>query len=187
MTGSSSIGSLVVELVPHMDAGDRTLWKGDQDERPLSDLGRRQAETLAGMLAAAPVDALYSSPALRCRQTLAPLAARFGLPITVLPELRETDGFAPPAAWADLTGPVAQLTAGAHAAGRACAALRRIRSEHPSGRVVACSHGDLIPAAIAFLAAARAIPLPPQLRRRGDWYTLRFEDDGLEVAAHRTD
>jgi broad specificity phosphatase PhoE len=67
-----------------MDAGDRHRWTGDQDRRPLSDLGRRQAARLAAALAATPVHALFSSPALRCRQTLEPLADRFGLRIELL-------------------------------------------------------------------------------------------------------
>ena len=32
--------TLTIDLVPHMDAGDRKQWQRDQDERPLSALGR---------------------------------------------------------------------------------------------------------------------------------------------------
>jgi hypothetical protein len=35
---------LTIELVAHMDADDRTVWKEDQNLRPLSELGKRQAE-----------------------------------------------------------------------------------------------------------------------------------------------
>ena len=91
---------LRIELVAHMDAGDRHRWTGHQDERPLSELGRRQAAVMAEALEVEPIEALCGSPALRCRQTLEPLAERFGLPITVLAELRETDDFAPPPGWA---------------------------------------------------------------------------------------
>jgi 8-oxo-dGTP diphosphatase len=77
--------ALTIELVTHMDAGDRRLWTGDQDVRPLSELGRGQAARVAEALAVGPIDGLYSSPALRCRQTLQPLAARFGLPVVVVP------------------------------------------------------------------------------------------------------
>ena len=31
--------TLTIDLVPHMDAGDRTQWRQNQDERPLSALG----------------------------------------------------------------------------------------------------------------------------------------------------
>ncbi len=38
-----------IDLVPHMDAGDRTKWQGDQNVRPLTDLGRRQAAAMASV------------------------------------------------------------------------------------------------------------------------------------------
>ena len=79
---------VTIELVAHMDAGDRRRWSEDQNLRPPSELGRRQAERMAAALADGPVDGLYSSPALRCRQTLEPLAARFALPIVAMSELR---------------------------------------------------------------------------------------------------
>jgi 8-oxo-dGTP diphosphatase len=177
--------ALRIDLLPHVDAGDRTRWTGDQDERPLSDLGRRQAAALVEALAAAPVDALYSSPALRCRQTLAPLAERLGLRVAVLTELRESDGWAPPPGWAgSFYQPAAGPLGGAFAAGRMHAALRRIAAAHPDGRVVACAHGDVIPAAVAFLAGAYALPSPPVLDRRGCWYAVTFAGDGVAIAVH---
>ena len=39
--------TLTIDLIPHLDAGDRTQWQGDQNQRPLSDLGLRQAHALA--------------------------------------------------------------------------------------------------------------------------------------------
>jgi len=84
--------SLIIEILAHMDAGDRRQWTGEQDTRPLSDLGRRQARRLCDELAREAIDALYSSPALRARQSIEPLAQRFGLPVTMLPGLHETDG-----------------------------------------------------------------------------------------------
>ena len=75
--------TLIIDLVPHLDAGDMTKWQGDQNVRPLSELGRRQAAAIADALGEEQVDALYSSPALRCRKSLEPLAERFGLGIGV--------------------------------------------------------------------------------------------------------
>ena len=31
--------TLIIDLVPHLDAGDRTKWQGDQNVRPLTHLG----------------------------------------------------------------------------------------------------------------------------------------------------
>jgi broad specificity phosphatase PhoE len=173
-------GHLVIDLVPHLDAGDRTRWSGDQDERPLSDLGRRQASVLAEALAVEPVTALVSSPARRCLETLEPVAHRLGLPIETMAALRETDGFMPPAAWADVFAPVAASIGGATAAGRGLAALRDIAATHPEGRVIACSHGDLIPALVACLAALHAIEVPPP-GRRGGWHRVLLERDATTI------
>jgi broad specificity phosphatase PhoE len=178
--------ALTIELVAHLDAGDRRLWPGDQDARPLSELGRRQAARLAEALAAVPLDALYSSPALRCRQTLEPLAERFGLPIAVVPDLRETDGWLPPPGWTRFqrAGECLDPHGGAYAAGRAWSALRQIRAASPGGRVAVCTHGDMVPALIAFLIGAEGLSPVPDLVRRGGWYTIRLAGDEVGVQHH---
>jgi 8-oxo-(d)GTP phosphatase len=76
-------------LVRHTSAGDRHRWHGDDPLRPLDETGRRQAETLVGVLGELGTQALYSSPHLRCVQTLEPAAALLGLPIETRPELAE--------------------------------------------------------------------------------------------------
>ena len=68
-------------LVRHAHAGDKRGWPWPDEERPLSELGRRQAEALVRLLADVPVRRLVSSPVLRCRQTLEPLARAHGLPV----------------------------------------------------------------------------------------------------------
>jgi phosphohistidine phosphatase SixA len=62
--------------VRHAHAGDRPKWTGPDELRPLSDVGWKQARALANMVS--PVERLLSSPYLRCRQTLEPLAQRLG-------------------------------------------------------------------------------------------------------------
>jgi phosphohistidine phosphatase SixA len=63
-------------LVRHAHAGDKHLWSGDDASRPLSERGRQQAEGLAHNLSGLYTPRLISSPYLRCRQTLKPLAGR---------------------------------------------------------------------------------------------------------------
>jgi 8-oxo-dGTP diphosphatase len=185
MPGDVGAASVTIELVPHLDAGDRTRWVADQDERPLSELGRRQAERLADELTAAPVDALYSSPALRCRQTLEPLARRLGISITVLPELRETFGFGEPMDWVSgFLAPVGPSLGGAYAAGLALRALEQMVAACPRGRVVACSHGDLIPAAVVFLAGAHGLTLPAAVTRRGGWHRVVYGGGRVTLGTH---
>jgi broad specificity phosphatase PhoE len=73
-----------VYLVRHAHAD----WAADES-RPLSNAGRAAAETLAGLLSAIPVAAIYSSPAQRSIQTVELLAQRLGVGVVVMPELRE--------------------------------------------------------------------------------------------------
>lgn len=169
--------TLTIDLVAHLDAVDRAEWPGDQDQRPLTELGRRQAQALADALAAEPVDALYSGPALRCRQTIEPLAERLRLAIDVLPGLGEFEAWNTPAGWD--SGPEG-ASVGAFAAGTALAALERIESQYPEGRAIACSHGHIIPALVAFLIAAHGLASPPW-HHRGQWYRLRFEGERVSV------
>ncbi|MER6129914.1 histidine phosphatase family protein, partial [Streptomyces sp. NPDC001795] len=66
----------------------------------LSGIGRRQAELVAGALAArGTIQAVVSSPLARCRETAGVVAARLGLDVGVEEGLRETDF----GAWEGLT------------------------------------------------------------------------------------
>lgn len=175
---------LVIELFAHMAAGDRRQWTADQDTRPLSELGQRQGQRLCDELAAEPIDALYSSAALRSRQSIEPLAQRFGLPVTILPGLHETEGsWLPPPAWRDRWASNEPL-GGAFAAGAGMQALQTMRANHGAGRVAACTHGDILPALIVYLMGAFELDVPAPNATRGGWYTLVLEGDGVHVRHH---
>ena len=77
-------------VVRHADAGDR--WEDDDSLRPLTRSGRRQADRLVAALAHFPITAAYSSPFLRCVQTIEPLARARGLTIKTTPALAEGAG-----------------------------------------------------------------------------------------------
>ncbi len=150
---------LVIELVPHVDAGDRSVWRGDQDERPLDDLGRKQAIALRDALLDSPVDRLFASPALRCRMTLDPIAEATGLEIVTIAALAE------------------ERPGEAHGAMRVRgeAGLREIALRQPEGRVVACSHGDLIPEVGQRIARSLGVDLP-LLAHRGQRYRISISE-----------
>ena len=150
-----------VLLIPHLDAGDRDRWPGDQDERPLSDLGRRQAQALNEALSGESLTHLYASPALRCRQTLEPLASTFGLAIETLPALAEKQ----PGESRDAM------------ASRGSIALQTIANAAQNAAV--CSHGDLIPAVVDLLVREHDLPPPEPLQERGQWYELTLSDDTI--------
>ena len=79
----------VLLAVRHSSAGDRAAWIDDDDHRPLDDLGRRQAEWLIGVLSDRQIGRILSSPAVRCVQTVDPLAAARGVELEVEPGLAE--------------------------------------------------------------------------------------------------
>ena len=76
-------------LVRHASAGDRAQWVGDDRKRPLDKRGRKRAHELVAQLAPYPVEAILSSPARRCVETVEPLARARGLEIELHPQLTE--------------------------------------------------------------------------------------------------
>jgi 8-oxo-dGTP diphosphatase len=105
-----------VYLVRHADAVSRHGWSGDDKLRPLTDKGWAQSRGLVDLLADARIDVIVTSPAVRCVQSVEPLAEARGLSIVEDNALWEA---------MPLTG------------------IRRLADELE--HVVLCSHGDLIP------------------------------------------
>ena len=80
---------MTVYLVRHAKAGSRRKWQAPDEERPLSENGRRQAAAIADWLADAGVTRVLSSPFVRCRQTVEPLAKRLRLTVDDTDSLAE--------------------------------------------------------------------------------------------------
>ncbi|CAM5398456.1 histidine phosphatase family protein [Streptomyces purpurascens] len=125
----------------------------------LSPEGTAQAERLAAWLVHEDVDALYSSPYRRARETVAPLERLTGMTATVLDDLREWDtdvsqpymppeqiGADDPRAAALAEGRyedfVPELDRDAFRA-RAGRAMDTILDAHPGGRVAVVCHGGI--------------------------------------------
>jgi phosphohistidine phosphatase len=72
---------LELYLLRHADAGDSSLWTGEDAERPLSKKGRRQTKALARTLKdlGLRVDAVITSPLIRAAQTARPVAKATGV------------------------------------------------------------------------------------------------------------
>ncbi len=115
-------------LVRHAVAEERGEWSGPELRRPLNQAGWRQALSLVELLAEAGIEAHYSSPAVRCRDTLLPLAHAHGLPVQDDSRLLEGG---PPLDPEDARRELARLLAVYFADG--------------AQRVAACSHGDILP------------------------------------------
>jgi broad specificity phosphatase PhoE len=75
-----------VILLRHASAGDRDAWQGDDRLRPLDERGRAQARALVDRLRARGVARVFSSPYVRCTQTVAPLG------LEIVPDERLAEG-----------------------------------------------------------------------------------------------
>ncbi len=93
-------GNVRVHLLRHAHAGDAFEWIGDDDLRPLTKKGRRQAERLGAFLEAHAVrpDVIFTSPLVRARQTAEIVAEALGMTIKV--DRRLGSGFGQRELWA---------------------------------------------------------------------------------------
>lgn len=116
----------------------------------LTDLGHRQAVTLASWLAEERVDGLYTSPLRRAVETTAPIASKLGLTPQVDPALSEYD------ADASSYVPIEELQAAGDARAvqppedlpgfqrTVVEGIERVVEQHPSGKVAVVCHGGVI-------------------------------------------
>ncbi len=81
-------------VVRHAKAGSRGHWTGDDRARPLSQKGFKQAEALVPIFEPYSVAAIFSSPFLRCVQTVDPLARARDVVVKQSPSLAEGHGLA---------------------------------------------------------------------------------------------
>ena len=159
----SAVDTTTVLLVRHARAGDRASWPGDDLDRPLDPRGCRQAEALGRLLPAYGPARILTAPAVRCQQTVTPLAHRLGLPLEVEPAFGE-------AAYGDDPAPalrcLQQLARGPQA-------------------VVICSQGGPVPGLVDAVAAEARLPVDTAHTRKGSLWALTFAD-GVLVDADRT-
>jgi phosphohistidine phosphatase SixA len=122
------MGVSVLYLVRHAHAGDRATWTAPDALRPLSEKGWAQARGLVEQMARDRLETIVSSPALRCVQTVQPLAEARAIPVGQDERLLEGHDPEDTLAWLER-----QLAAGS---------------------VVASTHGDIIPGVLDLVAAA---------------------------------
>ena len=89
-----------LHLLRHAHAGDAFEWVGDDDLRPLTSKGRKQAERLGRFMCEHDVrpDVIVSSPLVRATQTAEIVAAELGM--TVRKDPRLASGFSQRELWA---------------------------------------------------------------------------------------
>lgn len=153
-----------VLLVRHAKAGSRADWAGDDDLRPLSEPGWRQAEALRRVLPAFGVAYVHSAPRTRCRQTVRAVADDLGTEVCDEPLLSE-EGYA--------AEPVA--------------ARQRLLelAREATGPAAVCSQGGAIPGLVGTLLAEAGLAERDVTSRKGSFWLLSFaaEPARLELVA----
>jgi probable phosphoglycerate mutase len=149
-------------------ATGRVLY-GRADGISLDDRGRAEAERLAERFRRVRLTAIYSSPLLRCVETVQPLAVAQRLPIVEREDLIEMDAgtwtgktlasLRRRSAWKDVqTAPSSFRFPGGEsfleAHERVVAELRRIARRHRRGRVAIATHGDIVRLLLGHLCGA---------------------------------
>ncbi|HZT64277.1 MAG TPA: phosphoglycerate mutase family protein [Acidimicrobiales bacterium] len=147
---------MTVVIVRHGSAGDRERWPGPDGERPLDERGRRQALGLIEVLDGVKIGRILSSPAIRCIQTVQPLADARSLAVEPSPALLEGAG------------------------DEAVALLRSATGED----AVLCTHGDIVPLLLDYLSRVDGVALEPKPRwpKGSSWVV---DSDGGRFSAAR--
>ncbi len=137
-------------FIRHAKAGSRSHWDQEDRDRPLSKSGVKQAEALVSVLSPYPVSAVFSSPYLRCVQTVEPLARAHRLAVRETPSLAEGAG---------LKG-----------------AFRFI--EDPKlGDAALCTHGDVIQELVDDLIRRRIVKASQGGLDKGSTWVVEVEKD----------
>ncbi len=108
-------------LLRHAAAGDRSKWEGIDAIRPLNKEGRRQAAAITESLRDRGIEKIYTSPHIRCVQTVEPLADAIGAKVIEHDALAEGP---------DIDG------------------AYDLADQLVGHNAVLCTHGDVIPAVI---------------------------------------
>jgi broad specificity phosphatase PhoE len=184
-------------------------WQGHAD-RPLTELGRSQAEVLAARLEHVELAAVYASDLERARETARAVALRKGMDVITRTDLREVDV----GSWSGLTrrevealepdGVLRWAEGGKGWQGgesyeemgaRVVAAVRDIAAAHPDGHVLVVCHGGCVRAlhahalGLTFHAHRRSSPVEPNARlsaivvEGGAFRRLHLADDELLAPA----
>ena len=181
-----------VLLIRHAESVAPGTADFDEYSRPLTAKGFGDAELLAESLTSRRIDAAYSSPYIRARQTIEPMAKARGLTIETINNLRERvlkPGDLPDwkthlqRSWKDFDYVLPDGESSRVAQLRVVRVLDDIRDRHARGGVVMlASHGNLIALALhAFMPGVdyafwESIPMPAVFTLLHDGKRWRVEN-----------
>src|SRR5581483_6564110 len=142
-------------VVRHAKAGSRVDWTGDDRKRPISPKGERQAARIVEQFQKVAVTAVYSSPYLRCVQTVEPLAKSRKLEVQQSADLAE---------------------------GRGVTGLYVFFNNADLDDVVLCTHEDIVWELVEDLANRRVLPAFREQFEKGSTWVVDVEE-GTPVSA----
>ncbi len=140
----------------HAKAGSRGHWSGDDRLRPLSSKGKKQAEELVAVFKPLRISDVFSSPYLRCMQTVEPLAHARRLQVKPSPSLEEGHG---------LEG------------------LTEFLSDRSLADVVLSTHGDIAWELVEDLLEREVIEAGESGYEKGSTWMLEVDDHGVAERA----
>jgi 8-oxo-dGTP diphosphatase len=143
---------VTIHLVRHVKAGVRSKWTGPDALRPVSKVGRRQAQALVKVILDAAgeerITHVVSSPYVRCRQTVEPLADELQLEVELADALAEDT-------------PLADSL--------------RLLEKYIDDNAVFCTHGDVLGNLLGFLAT-KGLRQPHDRLEKGSTWVLDVAD-----------
>jgi len=142
--------------VRHAKAGSRSHWSGDDRLRPLNNKGKKQSEELVAVLKPFRISDIFSSPYLRCMQTVEPLARARRLQVKRSPSLEEGHG---------LEG------------------LTEFLGDRSLADVVLSTHGDIVWELVEDLVERELIKAGEGGYEKGSTWLLEVDDHGVAERA----
>ena len=144
--------TFAIIVLRHAKAIDPSSFKGADVNRPLSERGTRQADSIVGALRSWNPRRLVASTSVRCQQTMAPLAAAVKRDVKLVEAISQH-------AFHDDSEAVRSLIG------------KRVRSRKTA---VICSHGPVIPELVREIALATGTPLGSFVMEAGLLDTATF-------------
>ena len=148
---------MTVYVVRHGRAGSRSAWDGPDDLRPLTKAGRKQADALVELLGDVGVTRIVSSPYVRCRQTVEPLAQGLRIPVDLAEALAE---------------------------GALLTEVLRLVEKVGGEEAVLCTHGDVIEALLGYLHDRPGVPVHGHAYEKGSTWALEVRSGSVTSARY---
>jgi phosphohistidine phosphatase SixA len=148
-------------LLRHGHAGSKSTWHGNDSLRPLSAGGEAAASALVDVLSEFEPERIVSSPLLRCRQTVEPVAVHMGINIETNDKLLPDSDK------------------------QAISLIRRLAKTTKSNVIVVCTHGEVIEKIQKALGAKEAISFGDDMARdKASIWVLRTTDGRITSAEY---